>query len=562
MKNQKILFTIAFPLYGTGSGTDTRTVMDSAKKSGYQVAALCADNKTTYPKDEDIHYYTVPFKATTPDAETIPGQCDFPYIMYTSHPDGKTLNYFTSETSLDIIVEYSEQFQKYLSKAINEFKPDLINAQHNWLLSAQVARYNLPMVLKIHGTDLMGYTKSQELVKNLEDEISKYTSEKIKSVSEEILSKSSNIKEICFKLNELKQNVIGQTENEKLIDLYKELAKYKFYISESEYSAKKADQIVVISEAQKEQFKKLFPNESNKVTLLENGYNTDVFYMDKTTKPEDVIPKLHSNITPDGKIPMDYDDLILFVGKFADFKGIDSMLIANKIYDEKLKGEGKKPLTIIVGSGQLEEKLQQEAKYLGLENTHFVGRQGHDIIRPLQNLATVSLIPSRDEPFGLVVIEGTSCGHPVIASNSGGIPDILNTEKENLPDEDIITTKLGVLIKPLPKGPKGLTKEQTENLNSIAYTYIAANPDQKKAVLADLTKRLGIYQEDLLKYFNEYTSSTEALATSVQKIVNKEFEFDGNEIAEYTKSKFAQDVINKKTVKIYDAAIENKKKIR
>ena len=131
MNNQKILFTIAFPLYGTGSGTDTRTVMDSAKKSGYKVAALCADNKTTYPQDEDIKYYTVPFKGTTPDAEIIPGQCDFPYIMYTSHPDGKTLNYFTSETSLDILVEYSDQFQKYLTKAINDFKPDLINAQHN-----------------------------------------------------------------------------------------------------------------------------------------------------------------------------------------------------------------------------------------------------------------------------------------------------------------------------------------------------------------------------------------------------------------------------------------------
>lgn len=559
MKNQKILFTIAFPLYGTGSGTDTRTVMDSAKKSGYQVAALCADNKTTYPKDEFIKYYTVPFKATTPDAEVISGQCNFPYIMYTSHPDGKTLNFFTSETTLDTLVEYNEMFQKYLSQAIADFKPDLINAQHNWLLSAQVARTNLPMVLKIHGTDLMGYTKSQELVTNLEEKISKNPSKKIKAIAEEILTKSSNLKEICSKLNRLKQDTNGQDE---LIDLYKELAKYKFYIAESEFSAKHADQIVVISEAQKEQFKKLFPNEANKVTLLENGYNTDVFYVEKDVKPEDVFPKLKSNLTPDGKIPMDYDDLILFVGKFADFKGIDSMLIANKMYDEKLKKEGKKPLTIIVGSGQLEEKLQEEAKYLGLENTHFVGRQGHDIIRPLQNLSTVSLIPSRDEPFGLVVIEGTACGHPVIASNSGGIPDILNTEKENLPNQDIIPTKLGLLIKPLPKGPNGLTKEQKENLNSIAYTYVDANEDQKKAVLADLSKRLGISPKELLSYFDEYISSTTALATSVQKIADKEIEFNNSEIAKYTKEKFAQDVINKRTIKIYDAAIESKKKIR
>ena len=63
--------------------------------------------------------------------------------------------------------------------------------------------------------------------------------------------------------------------------------------------------------------------------------------------------------------------------------------------------------------------------------------KNHDTIRSLQNLATVSLIPSRNEPFGLVVIEGTACGHPVIASNSGGIPDIMNVSKKELQNEDI-----------------------------------------------------------------------------------------------------------------------------
>ena len=366
-----------------------------------------------------MKYYTVPFKSLAEDAEVIPGQCQFPYIMYTSHPDGKTLNYFTPEASLDIILEYNDAFERVLEEAVKEVKPDLINAQHDWLLSAQVARTDIPMVLKIHGTDLMGYIKSKELVEKIGDSIASNPNRELKDKAEEILAKSSGPKEICTRLNGLIEENSGNEEAISLLNQYKELTKYKLYISESKYAAEHADEIVVISEAQKKQFDELFPKEANKVNLIGNGYNTEVFFVGEAHK-EDVLPKLVSANTEDGKIPMDYDSLIVFVGKFADFKGMDSMILANKIYDEKLKALGKKALTVIVGSGQLEEALKTETKELGLENTHFVGRQGHDIIRPLQNLAMVSLIPSRDEPFGLVVIEGTACGHPVIACNSGG----------------------------------------------------------------------------------------------------------------------------------------------
>ena len=559
-KKQKILFTIAYPLYGTGSGTDTRNVMDAAKKSGYEVSALCADNKTTYEKDPEIKYFTVHFKSLAEDAEVIPGQCNFPYIMYTSHPDGKTLNYFTPEASLDIILEYNSAFEKTLHKAISEVKPDLINAQHNWLLSAQVARTDIPMVLKIHGTDLMGYVKSKELVEKLSESIANNSNEELKNKAEEIIAKSSGAKEICTRLNSIIEENKTDLEAVELLNLYKEITKYRLYISESEYAARHADEVIVISEDQKKRFEELFPKEAGKVNLIGNGYNTDVFYVGEAHK-EDVLPKLISANTSDGKIPMDYDDLIVFVGKFADFKGIDSMLLANKIYDERLEKLGRKALTVIVGSGQLEEALKTETKDLELKNTHFVGRQGHDIIRPLQNLATVSLIPSRDEPFGLVVIEGTSCGHPVIGSNSGGIPDILNTEKVELDSsKDEIVTKLGVLIKPLPKAPKTLTKEQAENLNSIAYTYFNSDKNAKPSILSSLAKRLNVSKEELQAFFKAYEESTEALADSVVKIATKEYEFDNDEIAKYTRDNFSQAVINEKTVKVYDSAIEKHKK--
>ena len=204
---------------------------------------------------------------------------------------------------------------------------------------------------------------------------------------------------------------------------------------------------------------------------------------------------LTSDRTPDGKIDMDYDSLILFVGKFADFKGIDSLLAGAKLYEDKLMSEGKKPLTLIVGSGALEAKLKAEVEQLGLQNTHFVGRQPHNVICKLQNLADVSLIPSRDEPFGLVVIEGTACGHPVIGSNSGGIPGILNTKKEKLPNQNIIKTDLGVLIKPLPERPVSLSQEEKEALDVLSSDYVIANSTEREELAKKAVAEFGLEDE-------------------------------------------------------------------
>ena len=108
---RKVLFTLAYPLVGTGSGTATKTVMHSMRDEGYKVAVLCADNKTDYAKEADIEYATVPFTAPV-NPEVIPGQAKNNYIMFTSHPAGATHNYWNAP--LDEVVEYVNIFKKHL----------------------------------------------------------------------------------------------------------------------------------------------------------------------------------------------------------------------------------------------------------------------------------------------------------------------------------------------------------------------------------------------------------------------------------------------------------------
>jgi glycosyltransferase involved in cell wall biosynthesis len=51
-------------------------------------------------------------------------------------------------------------------------------------------------------------------------------------------------------------------------------------------------------------------------------------------------------------------------------------------------------------------------------------------------VADVTVVPSRREPFGLVAVEALACGCPVVATNQGGLPDIINNKVGELVDID------------------------------------------------------------------------------------------------------------------------------
>lgn len=196
---------------------------------------------------------------------------------------------------------------------------------------------------------------------------------------------------------------------------YKESEKFRPY---AENAAKHAESIITISEENSGLVKKYFPFAKEKTKLIPNGYNSDVFY------PENVNKEAFLNQLG---ITKNYKNIISFAGKFTYFKGIDILLKAAKIY------ENEETLTLLAGDGQLFDEMNQLAKELNLKNVVFLKNQPHDILRKLYSIADVSLIPSRNEAFGLVVIEALACGAPVIGTNSGGIPDI-------------ITQKVGMLI--------------------------------------------------------------------------------------------------------------------
>ena len=132
-----------------------------------------------------------------------------------------------------------------------------------------------------------------------------------------------------------------------------------------------------------------------------------------------------------------HEKVILYVGRFDERKGIETLVRALALLKEKNIPNLK--LIIVGGSsanmpdGDERKRIENIVNDLGLrDNTLFAGRIGHDILPMYYTASDVCVIPSHYEPFGLVAIEAMACGVPVVASNVGGLKFTIIPEETGL----------------------------------------------------------------------------------------------------------------------------------
>jgi N-acetyl-alpha-D-glucosaminyl L-malate synthase BshA len=83
---------------------------------------------------------------------------------------------------------------------------------------------------------------------------------------------------------------------------------------------------------------------------------------------------------------------------------------------------------VLVGDGPERVQAQDEAHVLGVEeDVSFLGKI--DAVAPLLASADLFLLPSQTESFGLSALEALASGVPVIATNVGGIPEVVTHEE-------------------------------------------------------------------------------------------------------------------------------------
>jgi len=86
---------------------------------------------------------------------------------------------------------------------------------------------------------------------------------------------------------------------------------------------------------------------------------------------------------------------------------------------------------IIIGDGQCKKQLQQQVTDLGLEQHVYFTNSIHEAGRFIPAF-DVFVLPSQSEAFGYVLLEAGIAGVPVVATDTGGIPDIITHNETGL----------------------------------------------------------------------------------------------------------------------------------
>ena len=129
---------------------------------------------------------------------------------------------------------------------------------------------------------------------------------------------------------------------------------------------------------------------------------------------------------------------VLYMGRLCPPKGIEVFIEAAKKILEQGQKQQHDFVFDILGQVRGAEVDKSYGQHLKQQAGHYLGKDitfsGHtaSVLNDLHN-ADLVVVPSLwQEPFGRVIIEAMACGVPVVASEVGGIPEILKPEFSNM----------------------------------------------------------------------------------------------------------------------------------
>ncbi|WKV08817.1 glycosyltransferase family 4 protein [Thermoanaerobacterium sp. CMT5567-10] len=189
--------------------------------------------------------------------------------------------------------------------------------------------------------------------------------------------------------------------------------KKRLYLGMNKCLNKRTNAIITVSEA----LKKAIVDEENidpeKVNVI---YNC----VDLSTYQDNPFLDLRKEYN------LESDTLLIgCISRLIPSKGVQDLIKALEI----LKGRVK-VFAFVAGDGPYLNYLQDMAKEAKLENIQFLGYR-NDIKDFLRNI-DIFVLPSHSEGFGVSVAEAMALGVPVIATNVGGIPEIIKNNEDGI----------------------------------------------------------------------------------------------------------------------------------
>ncbi len=189
-------------------------------------------------------------------------------------------------------------------------------------------------------------------------------------------------------------------------------------LSSEKLNYRYCDRIVSVTDKLKDELVNLYTVPKDKIFVINNGANTDLF------KPMDQ-EKVKSELGLEKS-----KSYVCFVGHLAAWQGVEFLIYASPLILEKCPDVR----FLVVGDGAVKNKLLEITSKLGLSDKFiFTGRVPYESVPLYINAADVCVAPfikGRNSKIGLSALktyEYLACGKPIVASSIPGVKDLIDS---------------------------------------------------------------------------------------------------------------------------------------
>ena len=199
--------------------------------------------------------------------------------------------------------------------------------------------------------------------------------------------------------------------------------------------------------------------------IFESAYSADVYARQVGQ------PACATRIIPNGLLPEEFGEHqlrpdaadILFIGELRMLKGVDVLLDAIATLSRK------QPVSaVIVGDGPDRARFEEQTERAGLSQV--VRFPGAMPAREAFGLGKMLAMPSRAESFPYIVLEAAAASVPMVATDVGGIPEIVDgTDTRLVPPGD--ATALAANLQRLLTDPKAAFNQADNLRRAVAQRF-------------------------------------------------------------------------------------------